>query len=155
MEKIQSLSELEDAIKLLEFRKAEEEQLLKEISFLTYESVKPINIIKNLFKESVETQTIRDSLINTSVGLGFGYLSKILFQRVVRVPFKKIFGSALMIGVENLIVKNPEVVSSLSSLLLNVFTKKSKENIDEDIDNKEDDIHKDIKTDPIDLETIY
>ena len=50
MGKIQSISDLEDAIKLLELKKAEDEKLLKEISFMTYESVKPINIFKNILK---------------------------------------------------------------------------------------------------------
>ncbi|MDD3721834.1 MAG: hypothetical protein PHW92_04995 [Lutibacter sp.] len=154
MEKIHSLSDLDDAIKLLEFKKAEEEQLLKEISYMTYESIKPINIIKNLFKDSVESQDIKDNLINVSVGLGFGYLSKILFQSVVRVPFKKIIGSALMLSVENLIAKNPDIVSTLSSLFLNIFRKKSDEKDSKDGDYEED-VHREVDDEFMDLENIY
>jgi hypothetical protein len=153
MEKIQSISDLEDAIKLLEFKKAEDEQLLKEISYMTYESVKPINMIKNIFKEAVAPQNMKDNLLNTSVGLGFGYLSKILFQSVVRVPFKKFIGSALMLSIENLVAKNPEVVSALATFFLNSFSKKS----DKD-DSKEvnyEDVHKEADNKFIDLETIY
>src|SRR4030066_2103717 len=123
MEKIQSLSELEDAIKLLKFKKAEDEQLLKELFYMTYENVKPINMIKSLFKEPIASQNIKDSLLTTSVGLGAGYLSKLLFQGVVRVPFKNFIGSALMLSVENLIAKNPGVVGALSSLFMNAFSK--------------------------------
>lgn len=153
MGKIQSMSDLEYAIQLLEFKKAEEAQLLKEISYMTYESVKPINIIKNIFKESVEPQNIKDNLVNTSVGLGIGYLSKILFQSVVKVPFKKFLGSALMLSVENLVAKNPEVVGSLASFILNAFSKKSDKNIDKEVDH--DNIHREVADEPIDLETIY
>lgn len=155
MGKIQSMSDLEDAIKLLKFKKAEEEQLLKEVFYMTFESVKPINMIKNIFKESLEPQNIKDSLVNTSVGLGFGYLSKLLFQGVVRVPFKNMIGSALMLGVENLIAKNPEVVSSLASFFLNTFSKKPKQNIMEEMDYEHQDIHREPDDEPIDLETIY
>lgn len=155
MEKIQSLSELEDAIKLLTLKKAEDEQLLKELFYMSYENVKPINMIKNLFKEPIASQNIKDSLLTTSVGLGAGYLSKLLFQGVVRVPFKNFIGNALMMGVENLIAKNPGIVSTLSSLFLNTFSKKSKKDTDEEVDYEEDAIHKDVKTEPIDLETIY
>lgn len=144
MGKIQSISDLEDAIKLLEFKKAEEEKLLKEISHMTYESVQPINMIKNIFKESLTPQNIKDNLVNTSVGLGFGYLSKILFQSVVRVPFKKFIGSALMISVENLVAKNPEVVSAIATFILNSITKKS-----------DKDVHKEVDNEFMDLETIY
>lgn len=155
MEKIQSLSELEDAIKLLQFKKAEDEQLLKELFYMTYENVKPINMIKNLFKEPVASQNIKDSLLTTSVGLGAGYISKLLFQGVVRVPFKNFIGNALMLSVENLIAKNPGVVSTLSSLILNAFSKKSKKDADEEVDYEEDNVHRDVKTEPADLETIY
>ncbi|HEY9221745.1 MAG TPA: hypothetical protein VIO43_09250 [Lutibacter sp.] len=155
MEKIQSLSELEDAIKLLTLKKAEDEQLLKELFYMSYENVKPINMIKNLFKEPIASQNIKDSLLTTSVGLGAGYLSKLLFQGAVRIPFKNFIGNALMMGVENLIAKNPGIVSTLSSLFLNAFSKKSKKDTDEEVDYEEDAIHKDVKTEPVDLETIY
>ena len=153
MEKIQSISDLDDAIKLLEFKKAEEEKLLKEISLMAYESVKPINLIKNIFKESVTSHNLKENVVNTSVGLGLGYLSKILFQSVVKVPLKKLFGSALMLSVENMVAKNPEIVSSLSSLFLNIFSKKSSK--DDSEETSHDDIHRNNDQDPIDLETIY
>jgi hypothetical protein len=158
MENIKSLADLEDAIKLLKFKKTEDEQLLKELFYMTYENAKPINMIKNIFKEPIAAQNIKDSLLTTSVGLGAGYLSKLIFQGIVRVPFKNFIGSALMLSVENLIAKNPSVVSTLSSLFLNAISRKSKKNVDEDIDYEDyeqDHVHRDARTAPIDLETIY
>jgi hypothetical protein len=157
MGQIQTLSDLEDAIKLLKFKKAEDEKLLKELFFMTYESVKPINMIKNIFKEPIEPQYIKDSLVTTSVGFGVGYLSKMLFQGVVRVPFKNFIGSALMVSVENLIVKNPAVVSTLSSLFLNALRRKPKTNVDfEDEDDYEQEVfHRKPDNEPMDLKTIY
>ena len=60
-----------------------------------------------------------------------------------------------MLSVENLISKNPGIVSTLSSLFLNAFSKKSKKDADEEVDYEEDDVHRDVKTEPVDLETIY
>lgn len=153
MGQIQSISDLEDAIKLLEFKKAEEEQLLKELSLTVYESVIPINMIKSIFKEFMAPQNITDNLLNTSVGLGVGYLSKILFQSVVKVPFKKFIGSALMISIENMIANNPEVVSLLTSLFLNTFSKKSDK--DAPLEAEREDVHREVDDEFIDLETIY
>ena len=153
MGKIQSMSDLEDAIKLLEYKKTEDKQFLREISNMAYDSLKPINIIKNIFKEIVEPQNLKDNLLNTSVGLGLGYLSKILFQSVVKVPFKKFFGSALMHNIENLVAKNPEVVSTLATLFLNFFSKNSDEENQKEDDYE--DIHREVDTEDIDLETIY
>jgi len=158
MEKIQSLSALEDAIKLLKYKKTEDEKLLKELFYMTYESLKPINLIKNLFKEPVASQNIKDSLLTSSIGLGAGYLSKLLFQGVVRVPFKNFIGSALMLSIDNLIEKNPGIVSVLSSLIMNAFSKKSKKNVVDEVDYddyEQDHVHRDVRTEPIDLETIY
>ncbi|NEW80496.1 MAG: hypothetical protein GZ086_13960 [Gelidibacter sp.] len=155
MEKIQSLSDLEDAIKLLKFKKAEDEQLLKELFYMTYESVKPLNLIKSIFKEPIASQNMKDSLLTTSVGLGAGYLSKLLFQGFVRIPFKNFIGSALMLSVDNLIVKNPGVVSALSSLFLKVISRKSKKDVVEEDDDEQNNVHKNVNTEPIDLETIY
>ncbi|PKP41450.1 MAG: hypothetical protein CVT95_12850 [Bacteroidetes bacterium HGW-Bacteroidetes-12] len=153
MGKIQSISDLEDAILLLKNKRLEEEKMLKEIFNQTYESIKPINIIKNIFREIVEPQNLKDSLVSTSVGLGLGYLSKILFQRIVKVPFKKFFGSALMLSVENLVAKYPEVVTTIANFFLNTFSKKSDKDDSKEVDYE--DIHREVKTDPIDLETIY
>ena len=153
MGKIQSISDLDEAIKLLEFKKVEEEQLLKELSLMAYESVKPINIIKNIFKESAASQSIKENIVNASVGLGIGYLSKILFQNMVKVPLKKLFGSALMLSVENMIAKNPEIISSLTTLFLNIFSKESDK--DDSEETSHEDIHRDVDQEPIDLETIY
>lgn len=153
MGKIQSISDLEDAILLLKNKRLEEEKMLKEIFNQTYESIKPINIIKNIFRETVEPQNLKDSLVSTSVGLGLGYLSKILFQRIVKVPFKKFFGSALMLSVENLVAKYPEVVTTIANFFLNTFSKKSDKDDSKEVDYE--DIHREVKTDPIDLETIY
>ena len=52
MEKIYSEIDLNIAILQLESKQAEEEKLLKEQFQHTYESIKPINIIKNIFKET-------------------------------------------------------------------------------------------------------
>lgn len=145
MEKIQSISDLEVAILLLENKQAQEEEMLREQFYLTYESIKPINIIKNLFKESVAPPNLTNNLINTTVGFGFGYLSKVIFQSVVKIPLKKLVGNALMIGVETLVVKNPEIVQSLASGFLKIMNKrKSNKNVHREPDNE-----------PIDLETIY
>ncbi|MDF1516728.1 MAG: hypothetical protein RQ864_02975 [Lutibacter sp.] len=155
MENIQSLADLEDAIKLLKFKKSEDEVLLKELFYMTYESVKPINMIKNLFKEPVGSQNIADNLLTTTVGFGAGYLSKLLFQKIVRIPFKNFIGSTLMMGVENLVAKNPGIISALSSLLLDAISGKSKKNADGETDDEQDNIHRKVKTEPIDFETIY
>ncbi|MCM2301451.1 MAG: hypothetical protein NDI80_02390 [Flavobacteriaceae bacterium] len=119
MEKIYSENDLNRIILQLESKQTIEAKLLKEQFYLTYESLKPINIIKNIFKQASESQEIKENIINSSVGLTAGYLSKILFETVANSPLKKLVGSVVMFSVKNAVAHNPVVIK----LLLNGFLK--------------------------------
>jgi hypothetical protein len=112
MQTIITTSDLRAAIVELEIRQASEGILLKEQALLTYESIKPINIIKNIFEEAGESHDVVENLINSSVGLSAGYLSKFLFQGISGGPIRKILGTALMFGVKKLVAHNPETVKT-------------------------------------------
>lgn len=119
MQKINSAAALREAILQLEIRHAEEGRLLKKQFHLAYESVKPINLIKNAFKEVVSSGDLKENILNTTIGLAAGYLSKLLFVNVSHSPLRKMLGIALQFGVTKLVVKNPEGVKSLGNALLN------------------------------------
>jgi hypothetical protein len=51
MQNITSSADLKDAIKLLEVEQEMKEQLLRDQLYLTYESLKPLNLLKNTLKE--------------------------------------------------------------------------------------------------------
>jgi hypothetical protein len=117
MQNINSESDLRNAILELETRQTLEGKILKEQFNLTYNSIKPINLLKNTFKEVGESQDLRNNIINTSVGIATGYLSKVLYEKLSHNPVKKLFGSILMYGITNLVTKNPETINSLSNKL--------------------------------------
>ena len=124
MQKINSASELRIAILQLESRRVEEEKIVKEQFRLAYESIKPINLIKSTFKEAASSQELKDSIINSSVGLTAGYLSKILFERVTKSPFKKLMGTVLMFSIKNIVSKNPETIKTLGEKFIAIFQSK-------------------------------
>lgn len=124
MEKIYSEIDLNIAILLLESKLATEEKLLKEQFHLTYESIKPINIIKNIFKKATDSADLKENIINTSVGLTAGYLSKIVFETVTNSPLRKLVGSAIMFNVKNAVAHNPEVVKFLANGFLKLIGSK-------------------------------
>ena len=125
MQKINSAISLRDAILQLESKQTEERKLLKKQFHLVYESIKPVNLIKSAFKKVAESRDLKDNILNTSVGLTVGYISKILFQGTSNSPVKKLLGSVLMFGITNLVSKNPEPVKSLGKKILEIIKSKS------------------------------
>ena len=83
MQKINSDASIKDAILELKMRQAHEGKMLKEQFNLAFESIQPINIIKNTFKEVADSDDLKDDILNTSVGLVVGYLSQKLLKDVL------------------------------------------------------------------------
>lgn len=124
MENITIHEGLRERILKLERQRFEQGKLMKEQFHLAYESVKPINLIKNTFKEVAASQDLRDNLLNTSVGLAAGYASKTLFEDASRSPFKKLLGTVLLFGVTNVVARHPKVIKSLGMMVWNVMRQK-------------------------------
>ena len=131
MEQIKTQNALRAAILRLEFKQAEEGKALKEQFHLAYNSVKPANIILNTLKDLGESSMVQDGFLNTTVGLGTGYLSKILFQGVVKSPIKKLLGSILMFGITNVVAKNPDVIKSMAKKIFDLFGNHPTEKVNE------------------------
>ena len=124
MQKINSAAALRNAIAQLEITHAEEGKMLKQQFHLAYESIKPLNLIKSTFKEAIESPGLKDNIINTSVGLAAGYLSKLLFVNVSHSPVRKFLGIALQFGITQVVAKNPEAVKSIGKKLMKIISSK-------------------------------
>ena len=121
MEKITSEAGLKEAIALLEAKQANEGIMLKEQYLQAYEGMKPINLVKSTFREITASPGLKEELVNTSIGLATGYVSKLLFQGKSHSPLRKLFGTVLMFGITNTVAKNPEVVKSVGKGLLKMI----------------------------------
>ena len=62
MQNITSTAGLKDAIQLLEVEQGIKEQLLKDQLYLTYESLKPVNLIRNTLKEISSSPYMIDNI---------------------------------------------------------------------------------------------
>jgi hypothetical protein len=129
MQNINAQMSLRETILELERRQAEEGKLLKQQFYTTYESMQPINIIKNTFKEAALSNELKDNILTTSVGLVVGYLSKMLFEDISTSPVKKLLGTIILFGITNIVAKNPETVKSLGKGFLKIILSKSKERL--------------------------
>jgi hypothetical protein len=122
MQKVHSAETLRAAIVALENKQREEGQLLKTEFNLAYDSLKPINLIIGLVKEVGESEEIKNSLVNTSVGLGAGLLTRKIFESTSRSPFKRMIGTALQYGVTNTVSHHPEVVKMVGNGISALFS---------------------------------
>ena len=126
METIVTQADLRAAIVQLELKQETERLLLKEQALLTYESIKPINLIRNLFRESAESDELKGYFLNSSIGISAGYLSKFLFQGISGNPIRKILGTAIMFGIKNLVAHNPETVKKMVRTVISIMTRFSR-----------------------------
>jgi hypothetical protein len=115
MENINSADDLKAAILQLENKQKQQGELVKEQFTDTFDSLKPVNIIKNIFKEATASPELKGNILNTSLGLTAGFFAKKLFEKGSANPVRKILGSVLMFGITNVVTKHPDTIKSLGN----------------------------------------
>ena len=126
MRKITSTTELREAIFLLETKQANEARLLKEQFMITYESLKPVNLIKNSINELITSPQLKGNILNTTIGLAAGYLSKRVAVGSTHNPLKQLLGTFLQFGVTNIVSKNTDGIKSTVMSLISNFLNKNR-----------------------------
>jgi hypothetical protein len=99
---IRNMSDLKAAITELEERKTIEEQVLIQELQATYESLKPLNVLKKV----TSSPDVRNNLLKAAIGLGAGVLSQNLIIGASGSVLKKVIGNVLKFGVAALVAKN-------------------------------------------------
>lgn len=112
MKKINQTNLLDDRILYLENRQALELYALKEQFELTYESIKPFNLIKSAFTEMTTSPNIKGNIINNVLGMATGYLTKKVLVGSTHNPFKKILGTVLQFIITNVATKHSDALKS-------------------------------------------
>lgn len=125
MGNIQSSDELKLAIEALEAEQYLKGLLLKEQFNLTFESLKPLNLLKGAVKELTTSPYMTKSLMGSVAGLASGYLSRKMVVGPSANIIRKLFGVFLQYGVTNLVTRHPEQVKSIGQYLFQkIFHKK-------------------------------
>ena len=125
MENINSVADIKNAIQFLEEEQTVKGEQLKEQLYLTFESFKPINLLKSTIKDISSSPYLIDNILGTATGLASGYLSKRIIVGASGNILRKLFGVVLQLGVTNMVARHPEEVKSLSHLLFQrIFRKK-------------------------------
>ena len=124
MKEIHSETDLRRAILQLENEQADEGKMLKEQFYFTLDSLKPVNLIKNTFKEVVASRDLKENILNASIGLTAGFLSRLFIRSVMKSPVNRLIGNAVMIGITNVVARNPETVKSLGKGFFKMIRRK-------------------------------
>lgn len=121
METINSEASLRAAIKKLEIKRDLEIEILRDELFTVYDRMKPVNIITRTFSELTQSKELKGNIVNASLGLAAGFVSKIILGSLVKSPAKQFLGSVVMFGITNLAARHPEVVRSLGKKIFGLL----------------------------------
>jgi hypothetical protein len=128
MENITSAVELKNAIQLLEADQAVKGKLLKEQFYITYESLKPVNLVKNALHDISSSPYLVDNILSTSMGIASGFLTNKIFVGRSGNIIRNLLGTILQFGVTNVVAQHPAVVKSLGELIMQFLIRRKRTN---------------------------
>jgi hypothetical protein len=110
MGRINKTEALDEAIALLEIKRMEDLAALKNQLHVSYESLKPVNILKNTFREVTQSPDLRKGIGTAAMGIASGYLMKNIFFHSTRNPLMKLAGMLFQTATTNMVVKNSDKI---------------------------------------------
>ncbi len=123
---IHTAAALQEAILQLEEKKDLQRIQLNNHFHEATESLKPMNILKNSIGKVVKSPGAVENIIDATVGVGAGLLSKRMIIGKSAGVLKKLLGMAVEFGVAGLVAKNSGSIKSNGSKLLGKIFKSKK-----------------------------
>jgi hypothetical protein len=112
MQHIKTAGDLKAAILALEERKKAEEKMLAYTMHNIIENLKPINILKNSFRNISSSPAVRTNLVKGATGIVAGLLSKKLIVGASTNLFRRLLGNAVQIGIAAITTKKAENIAA-------------------------------------------
>lgn len=126
MKNITTSIELKNAIQMIEIEQAFKEQKLIEQFHITYESLKPINIIKSSLNDVASSPYLIENIVGAAIGMATGYITQKVVVGVSGNIIRKVIGAALQFGVTNIVASHPDKILSIGKFIYKyIFRKKS------------------------------
>jgi hypothetical protein len=118
MKQMSAHARLQDTIQFLKEEQDYKRQLLIEQLALSYESLKPLNLITRALTEITTSPDLTKNVIGTLLGLASGFLSRKILVGTSANIFRKLLGSVLQFGVTNIVAQHPDSVKSIGRFVL-------------------------------------
>ena len=124
MKKLNETDALNDLIQLNQQQYDTDLSLLKEQFHIAYESIRPINFVKNLVHEVTASPQIKEDVRSNVIGFVTGFISKKIMIDEKGSTFKKVIGTILQFAVANVVSKHSMNIKAVGTALINNFFKK-------------------------------
>ena len=121
MENQYTAETLKEAIKKLEIKQAEEGQLVKEQLLITYENLKPVNILRNIAKDVYSSENYTQDFVEIIAGMTSGFITKKIVVGSSKNPVLKLVGLAIQFGITTLVSKKFSVIKESVTQLISNF----------------------------------
>jgi hypothetical protein len=118
MTSIQNLKELKEEIAFLQSQQAQDFIALKAEAKKAYSSLKPVNFLNDTLKDLSSSPEFKGNLLNSTIGIGAGFITKKLVLGATHNPIKQFLGTLLQIGVTSLVSRNGDSIKSGVSKLI-------------------------------------
>ena len=129
MKNINQTDALNKVIEVLQKKKEIEFLVLKEHFQITYESLKPINLIKSTLVDVASSPELKNNVLNNVIGLTTGYISKKVLLGSSRNPIKILLGSLFQFAIAKVVSKHTEGIKTTGeNILFNILSFKKKSN---------------------------
>lgn len=123
-----TIESLREKIRELEERQVEEGKILKTQLKVTFDNLKPLNIIKSVVNDVFESKSLRNDFVNTAAGYASGLITKKLIIGNSKNPAVKLLGLGIQLAMTTVISKNAAALKELILQLAgSVFTKMQEE----------------------------
>lgn len=103
---------LNENILLLQNRQAAEWISLKDQFHITYEKIKPVNLIKKTFNDVVNSPELKGNITDNVIGITTGYLSKLVFFGASRNPITWLSGKLFQVAITKAVSRHPDFIKS-------------------------------------------
>lgn len=123
MEKQYTVESLREEIHALEVKQANEGKLVKEQLLITYENLKPINILKSVVKDLYSSDNYTQDFMEIVAGMTTGFVTKKIIIGKSKNPLLKLAGLALQFGMTTFVSKKYNVIKDSVVRFLSRFVK--------------------------------
>jgi len=109
---ITNIASLNARIAHLESRREEQKEAIKDEVHGLLESLRPVNLIKGLFRSVNESPDLKSDLLHAAVGMGTGFLTNKFLLGKLHGPLKTILGGLIQAGITKAAVSYPQEITS-------------------------------------------